>query len=147
MKSPIFWDITPCSPLKMNQRFGRTSRLHLQGRRTSQANQYEAGTMLVSCLVYSSTLKMEAICFSETSVDFQRAIWRYIPEDRTSVLFLPTRFQIVLASTQSPIFPGLIARSVKLTKDLHLMLRLRVRVFVCCLFIDALSNKLCSIKR
>jgi hypothetical protein len=27
--------------------------------------------MLVSCLAYSSTLKMEATCFSETSVDFQ----------------------------------------------------------------------------
>jgi hypothetical protein len=38
---------------------------------------------LVSCLAYSSTLKMEAICSSETSVDFQRTTWRYIPEDRT----------------------------------------------------------------
>jgi hypothetical protein len=28
--------------------------------------------MLVSCLAYSSTLKMEATYFSETSVDFQR---------------------------------------------------------------------------
>jgi hypothetical protein len=25
---------------------------------------------------------MEATCFSETSVDFQRSIWRCIPEDR-----------------------------------------------------------------
>jgi hypothetical protein len=30
---------------------------------------------------YSSTLKMEAICSSETSVDFQRTTWRYISED------------------------------------------------------------------
>jgi hypothetical protein len=28
--------------------------------------------MLVSCLAYSSTLKMEAKCSSETSVEFQR---------------------------------------------------------------------------
>jgi hypothetical protein len=28
-------------------------------------------------------LKMEAICFSETSVDSQRTTWRYIPEDGT----------------------------------------------------------------
>jgi hypothetical protein len=39
--------------------------------------------MLVSCLAYFSTLKMEATCFSEASVEFQRTTWRYIPEDRT----------------------------------------------------------------
>jgi hypothetical protein len=32
MKSTIFWVITPCSPLKVNPRFGGTYRLHLQGR-------------------------------------------------------------------------------------------------------------------
>jgi hypothetical protein len=32
---------------------------------------------------YSSTLQKEATCSSETSVDFQRTIRRYIPEDRT----------------------------------------------------------------
>jgi hypothetical protein len=42
--------------------------------------------MLGSCLVYSSTLKMEATCSIETSVDFQRTARRYIPEDRISVL-------------------------------------------------------------
>jgi hypothetical protein len=38
---------------------------------------------LVSYLAYSSTLKMEATCSSETSEDFQRTTRRYIPEDRT----------------------------------------------------------------
>jgi hypothetical protein len=38
---------------------------------------------LVSCSAYSSTLKMETICSSETSVDFQRVTRRYIPEDKT----------------------------------------------------------------
>jgi hypothetical protein len=33
MKSIIFWDTTPCSPLSANRRFGGTHRLHLQGRR------------------------------------------------------------------------------------------------------------------
>jgi hypothetical protein len=43
MKSPIFWDITPCSPLQLNRRFEGTCRLHLQGRKISQGrNQYEA---------------------------------------------------------------------------------------------------------
>jgi hypothetical protein len=39
--------------------------------------------MLVSCLAYSSTLKMVAACSSETSVDFQRIAWYYIPDGRT----------------------------------------------------------------
>jgi hypothetical protein len=33
IKSIIFWDMTRCSPLKLNRRFGETYRLHLQGRR------------------------------------------------------------------------------------------------------------------
>jgi hypothetical protein len=36
----------------------------------------------VSCLAYSSTLKMEATCSSETSLDFHWTTRRYIPEDR-----------------------------------------------------------------
>jgi hypothetical protein len=39
--------------------------------------------MMVSCSDYSSTLKMENVCSSETSVDFQRTTRRYIPEDTT----------------------------------------------------------------
>jgi hypothetical protein len=42
-RSSIFWDISPCSLLKVNLSFGGICRLHLQGRRTSQArNQHEA---------------------------------------------------------------------------------------------------------
>jgi hypothetical protein len=33
----VFWDITPCSPLEVNRRFRGTCRLHLHGRRISQA--------------------------------------------------------------------------------------------------------------
>jgi hypothetical protein len=32
MKSTIMWEITSCSPLKVNRRFGRTHHLHFQGR-------------------------------------------------------------------------------------------------------------------
>jgi hypothetical protein len=43
MKSSIFWDIKPCSPLKFNRRFGGTYRLHLQGQKISRArNQRES---------------------------------------------------------------------------------------------------------
>jgi hypothetical protein len=31
LMSSIFWDIMPCSPLKVNRRFGGTYRVHLQG--------------------------------------------------------------------------------------------------------------------
>jgi hypothetical protein len=66
LKSSIFWDITPCSPLKVNGRFRGTCRLHFQGRRVSQARKQReaelslltAVFMLVSCVAYSSTLKM-----------------------------------------------------------------------------------------
>jgi hypothetical protein len=43
MKSTIFWDITPCSLLRVNRRFGGTYCLHLQGRRISWArSQHES---------------------------------------------------------------------------------------------------------
>jgi hypothetical protein len=32
MESTVIWDITPCSPLKVNRRFGRTYRLHVHSR-------------------------------------------------------------------------------------------------------------------
>jgi hypothetical protein len=38
---------------------------------------------LVSCSAHFSTLKVEAICSSETSVDFQWTERRYIPQDST----------------------------------------------------------------
>jgi hypothetical protein len=39
--------------------------------------------MLVSCMDYSSTLKMEMTCSSKTSVEFQQTIGPYNPKDRT----------------------------------------------------------------
>jgi hypothetical protein len=38
----IFWDITPCSPLKVNRRFGGTYRIHLQGRISRATYQHES---------------------------------------------------------------------------------------------------------
>jgi hypothetical protein len=37
MKSTVFWDITPCSPLKVNRHFGGKYRLHIQDRKISSA--------------------------------------------------------------------------------------------------------------
>jgi hypothetical protein len=62
MKISIFWNITPCSPSKVNRRFGGTYRLHLSGPKNKPRNKptwsYLAACFtLVSCLVYPSTLK------------------------------------------------------------------------------------------
>jgi hypothetical protein len=77
-----FWDITPCSPLKVNRRFGGTHRLHLQYRRIKETKPCLPPAFThVFCLSYSSTLK--AICSSETSADFQRTTRRYMPEGIT----------------------------------------------------------------
>jgi hypothetical protein len=67
LKSSILWDITPCSSLKINRRFRGACRL----------------PSLVSCLAYTSTLKMEAACASETSAGFQRTTRRNSIEGRT----------------------------------------------------------------
>jgi hypothetical protein len=89
MKSDIVWDITSCSPLKVNRRFGGTYRLYLQGRDINQARNQRSRSVFhllsrwfLSQLIFS-TLKMEAMCSSETSVDTQRTTRRYIPEDCT----------------------------------------------------------------
>jgi hypothetical protein len=63
-----------CSPLKINWRFGGTFRFHIQG----QQDVLTSCFMLVSCLAYSLTLKMEEACSCETSADFQRPTQRYI---------------------------------------------------------------------
>jgi hypothetical protein len=84
MKSIIFWDMTLYSPLSFNRRFGGTYRLHLQGRR----NRFSKPA---TCHLFarwfaeriSSTLKMEAISSSETSVETQQTTRRHIPEDDT----------------------------------------------------------------
>jgi hypothetical protein len=80
MKSTIFWDIKPCSPLRANRRLGETSPPSSWSKH--KLSKKPAFT-LISCLAYFWTLKTEAICSSETSVDSQQTTWCYIPEDGT----------------------------------------------------------------
>jgi hypothetical protein len=48
----VVWDMTPCSPLKINRHFGRTYRLHLQYRRIRLGrNQSLLATCFHSCLL------------------------------------------------------------------------------------------------
>jgi hypothetical protein len=57
IKTTIFWDITPFSPLKVNRRFGGTNRLHLQGRRINRArnqreSRWQAEQILLICVIF-----------------------------------------------------------------------------------------------
>jgi hypothetical protein len=52
--------------------------------------------MLVFCLSYSSTTKLES-CSSEMSFNFQRTTRRYIPEDRTLLVLMSINYDIILA--------------------------------------------------
>jgi hypothetical protein len=81
MKSTIFWDITPCSPLSIKRRFGGTYRLHLQDRKNKLSK--KPATCFHAGFLLSLFFLMEAICSSETSVNTQRTARRYIPEDGT----------------------------------------------------------------
>jgi hypothetical protein len=88
MKSIIFWDVTPCNLLSCKRRFGGTYGLHLQGRRNNFSKNQQAfclppAYVLVLPKIIYSTLKMEAICFSERSVATQKITRRHIPEDNT----------------------------------------------------------------
>jgi hypothetical protein len=88
IQSYIIWDTTPCIPVEVSLRFGGPCRHHLQGRRISQARNKDKAAiltacfMLVPCLAYSSTVKMEATCSSETSINFHRNTLHYIPDVR-----------------------------------------------------------------
>jgi hypothetical protein len=64
------WDITPSSLLRINRRFGGTCRLHLQGRKISQArNQHESSSL------HNVLARLQ--------VDFKRTTPRYIAEGWT----------------------------------------------------------------
>jgi hypothetical protein len=95
MKSSLFWDITPCSPLKVNRRFGATCGLHL--RRINHArNQHEAGSK--HNLAHPSTLKMGATCSSETSADFEQT--RHVISQKTELLrILPQSLEDMKGTT------------------------------------------------
>jgi hypothetical protein len=83
----ILWEITQCSPLEVNRRFRGTLGFHLPGRRISKLVTWFT---LVSLLAYFSTLKMEATCYSETSVEFQPTTKKLYPRRQNSSLCLKT---------------------------------------------------------
>jgi hypothetical protein len=69
LKSNVFWDITPCIPLKVNRSIQRTLSL-------------PPAFKFVSRSAYSLTLKMEKSFSSETSDDFQWTTEGSIPHNQ-----------------------------------------------------------------
>jgi hypothetical protein len=56
MKSSIFWDRTPCSPLKVNRRFAGPCRFQIQGSRVSLArNKHGAGPYCLNSVISQKT--------------------------------------------------------------------------------------------
>jgi hypothetical protein len=90
-KSAAFWDVTPRNLVKSLQTFRSNILLHVQGRRVSKSsNQPEAEPFVVcflhvACLVYPSTLNIEAVCSSETLAHFYQTTRRCIYK---TVLFI-----------------------------------------------------------
>jgi hypothetical protein len=64
--STSYWGVTPCSPVKVYRRFGRSC----------------SYVLVVARLAYSPILKMEAVRYSETSINYRTA-GLHIPEDGT----------------------------------------------------------------
>jgi hypothetical protein len=64
LKSTVFWDIMPRSPLKVNRRFGGTHRLHLQSRRIGRArNQLESVACHLLVSLSRMTVRYGVSCF------------------------------------------------------------------------------------
>jgi hypothetical protein len=76
--SPL-WDVAQCSSC-VNRCFGRTYRLHLQGRKIHERGSSVSRWLQTSLARGFFNLKMEAICSSETSVH-TITTRRHIPEN------------------------------------------------------------------
>jgi hypothetical protein len=119
----VFWDI-----IRISRRFGGTYHLHLRSRRISQARKQKISPnytklqtirlysfMLVSCLAYSSTLRM--VLFSFEMLGSLRTTRRYSPKDIT-LLFVSHDIRISFLNILK--FSGYyMYHMLKRTKTLH----------------------------
>jgi hypothetical protein len=111
--SSIFWDITPCSPLKVNRRFGGTYRTHLQGRRIRRArNQRESRWQAVPPKRRLTFNELHGVISQKialfTLIIVSESIWRAI--SRRSMFdsrhwlepFFATTYTLTLGSSHPP---------------------------------------------
>lgn len=81
-RSTIIWDVILYSSLQVHWCFRGINCIHPSWVLLA------ISFLLVTCLVYSSALKLEALCSSQTSVNFCWTIWWHFPED--TILHLQT---------------------------------------------------------
>jgi hypothetical protein len=75
IKSAIFWAVVSCSPVEVHPCF--------RGTYAGDKQSLLAVFLLATYLGYSSTLKMDAVCSSKTSVNFEWTTWHDVSEDIT----------------------------------------------------------------
>jgi hypothetical protein len=66
-KTISFWDMTPCSPLSVNRRFGGTYSFHLQGREKVQQETSEQAGGLLNLL---TAVTICTTCFNTQKLSF-----------------------------------------------------------------------------
>jgi hypothetical protein len=70
----------PCSQLRVNLHFGVTCRLRLQYRKNKSSKESANQDWSIAWLILRTWVAKSSF---QSSVDFQRTTWRYIPEGRT----------------------------------------------------------------
>jgi hypothetical protein len=78
----IFWEVTLCSPVVIQHHFGGMCFFNHQCLSQARNQQKAVLLLVVSCLAYPLTMKMEALRCSKMSVTCWTT-WRYIPKDST----------------------------------------------------------------
>jgi hypothetical protein len=80
----MFWVIKPCicwySTNVSEGHSGSKFRAKEENKQETFSAQLASWAQIAARLAYSSTLKMEVVCFSEKSVDFWQAIRGYVPQ-------------------------------------------------------------------
>jgi hypothetical protein len=99
VKITVFWDLTLCSPV-VYRRSGGTYCFHLQCLRVSKKQ--AARRARRSCLAHSSSLKMEAVSFFETSVYLYRTAKCHIEESSSIHSTVPDNIYRHFLNTTQP---------------------------------------------
>jgi hypothetical protein len=84
MQGTVFCDVMLCSLVGVHWHSRRMYYPHLLGQRVTQERNQQAILaacfLFVTCLAYFLTVKMEAICSTETLVTYKCIAWPHIPE-------------------------------------------------------------------
>jgi hypothetical protein len=144
MNSSDFWHTTPYRSLKVDRRFGVTYCLKIQGRSKSEAKSRRK----------EMNLKMEAICPSETSVDFQRNTQRYVAETElvisvkeVGVLYRPASADCTGASGRSFIKQSRTSQEPTRTAAAACTFAEQMTAGVPCLNSDAICGEHCRARK